>query len=51
MERYIIESGGYSLDVSVPSGTDMDGEFNALCNDTGETLLIRGWMIEELEEI
>lgn len=47
--QYTITGGdGTTLDVFVREGTDMDGGFNAICNDTGENLYIRGWMIEEI---
>ena len=51
--RYLIEIGGCSLDVTVadPDSTDFDGTFTAVCNDTGETLRINGWLMDDIEQI
>lgn len=50
--RYLIEMGPYSLDVTTDaSPNEMDGTFRAVCNDTGETLSINGWLIEDLEAV
>jgi len=46
---YIIDSGCYTLDVTVAADADLDGRFAAVCNDTGETIYINGWMIESIE--
>lgn len=50
-KRYIIDSGCHTLDVTVDADADLDGRFSAVCNDTGETRRINGWMIESLEEV
>lgn len=47
--RYFIVAGHHDLDVLVRDDADMDGAFEAICNDTGETLRINGWMIESCE--
>lgn len=39
------------LDVTVPADTDLDGPFKALCNDTGETIRVNGWLIESVTDI
>lgn len=49
--RYLIDIGGYTLDVTVPADTDFDDRFVATCNDTGERLAINGWLIDNIEEI
>jgi hypothetical protein len=47
--RYWMTDGISDLDVTVAADADLDGEFTAICNDTGERLLVRGWLIEEME--
>lgn len=51
MTRLLIDMGPYSLDVIVDEDADTDAEFNAVCNDTGERLRIKGWLIDSMEEI
>mgnify|MGYP000185025668 CR=1 FL=1 len=45
----IIEMGPYTLDVTFDASADLDGAFKAVCNDTGETLSINGWLIESID--
>lgn len=51
MTRYFMSDGTNDLDVTVADDADLDGTFEATCNDTGEILRINGWMISEIEEI
>lgn len=51
VERYLIDLGGYTLDVSVMPDTDFDSRFDAIDNDTGEPLRINGWLIDSIEQI
>lgn len=45
-----VDIGPYSLDLTIAADADTDGEFEATCNDTGERLLVKGWLIENIEE-
>ena len=45
----IIDGCGYTLDVTVADDADLDDEFEATCNDTGDRLRIKGWLIESIE--
>lgn len=47
--RAVIDSGDYTLDVTFSADADLDGRFRATCNDTGDTLMINGWLIENVE--
>jgi len=49
MQRYWMTDGTNDLDLMVEDGTDLEGAFDAICNDTGERLRVRGWMITDLE--
>lgn len=49
MTRAIIDYGCETLDVLIPTGTDLDDAFDAIDADTGEHLRINGWMIEHIE--
>lgn len=51
MTRYYMSNGVYDLDVLVDDDADLDGSFDAVCVETGETLRINGWLIEELAVI
>ncbi len=51
MQRLLIDLGPYSLDVTAPADVDLDSRFAATCNDTGERLLINGWLIESIETV
>ncbi len=51
MTRYLISSGLYDLDVLVPEDADLDGTFDAIDVESGDTLRINGWMIESIEEV
>ncbi|KQX19348.1 MULTISPECIES: hypothetical protein [unclassified Sphingomonas] len=44
-----IEMGPYTLDVTFSADADLDGTFEAVCNDTGEILRINGWLIEDID--
>ena len=35
----------------VPTGADLAGEFAMICDYTGETLKVRGWMVTDLAVI
>lgn len=50
MKRLLIDMGPYSLDVTVADEADTEGAFDATCNDTGERLRIKGWLIDNVEE-
>jgi hypothetical protein len=49
MTRAIIEYGCETLDVLIPTGTDLDDAFDAIDADSGESLRINGWMIEHIQ--
>ena len=49
--RYFMTDGTTDLDVMVSENADLDGTFTAICNDTGETLRVNGWLIADLERI
>jgi hypothetical protein len=51
MKRLFLVMGPYDLDVTVADDVDLDGRFAAVCNDTGEKLLVNGWLIEDSEEL
>lgn len=51
MTRYFMTDGINDLDVFVSEDADLDGTFDAICADTGETLRVNGWLIAEIEEI
>ena len=46
---YLIEIGFHCLELRIADDIDMDDRFEALCLDTGETLMINGWMIDSEE--
>lgn len=48
-QNALIEIGGSKLDVSYPANTDLDTRFQAICNETGDTLSINGWLIESID--
>lgn len=50
-KRYLMSGGLYDLDVTVDDDADLDSTFTAICNDTGETLRVNGWLFSEIEEI
>lgn len=39
----------FDLDVMIPDHADIDGEFEALCVNTGERIRIKGWLIEDID--
>lgn len=41
-----LTSSAYDLTVWVEAGADLDGTFEAICDDTGERLRVNGWMFE-----
>lgn len=49
--RILVEMGCYSLDLTVADDVDLDDRFRATCNDTGETLMVNGWLIESHEVV
>lgn len=49
--RILVDMGPYSLDLTVADDADLDGEFDATCNDTNEQLLVKGWLIDNIEEM
>lgn len=50
-KQLLVEGMGYSLEVEVADDVDLDGEFEALCLDTGEKLQIKGWLIDNVEDL
>lgn len=44
-----ITGGHYDLTVWVRPDADLDGTFDAICDDTGERLRVNGWMFEIVE--
>ncbi|QNQ09263.1 hypothetical protein [Sphingomonas alpina] len=51
MTRYYMSDGVQDLDVLVDDDADLDGEFAAICLDTGQTLKVKGWLIDQLAEM
>lgn len=49
MTRAIIDFGCETLDVLIPTGTDLDDAFDAIDAETGEPIRINGWMIDAIE--
>lgn len=50
-DRISASDGQSDLQGLVPSGSDLDGEFTMVCDYTGESLRVRGWMVTDLEVI
>lgn len=48
MTRAIIDFGCETLDVLIPTGTDLDDAFDAIDAETGEPVRINGWMIDSI---
>lgn len=44
----LVEMGCYSLSLRVEPGADLDGRFRAVCCDTGETLMVNGWLADSI---
>jgi len=40
----LFDGGPYSLSLAYSPDADLDGEFPAICLDTGERLNIQGWL-------
>jgi hypothetical protein len=51
MTHYFISNGMYDLDVLVADDADLDGTFEAICIDTGDTLRINGWQANVIERV
>lgn len=51
MTRYLISDGVTELDLLVPDHADLDDEFEAFDNETGERVRVKGWLIDSLEEL
>lgn len=49
MTRAIIDFGTETLDVLIPTGTDLDEAFDAIDAETGEPVRINGWLIDHIE--
>jgi hypothetical protein len=49
--RFILTYLGESITVDVPAGTDMESAFRCTCVDTGETLTVKGWLVDEPEQL
>lgn len=49
MTRAIIDLGPYTLDVIIPTGTDLGDAFDAIDAETGEPVRINGWLIDNIE--
>lgn len=41
-----LTSAAVDLTVWVQPGADLDGTFDAICDDTGERLRVNGWLFE-----
>ena len=46
-----IEIGPHDLHVSFPKDTDLNSRFRAFCHDELDTILISGWLIEDIEYV
>lgn len=44
-----LTSSAVDLTVWVEADADLDGEFDAICDDTGERLKVNGWMFEVIQ--
>lgn len=51
MTRYRISDGSTDLEVDIADGTDFDSRFEAWDVDTGERLMVNGWLILDIEEV
>jgi len=51
LDRYIVEIGGYVLDVDVHPCEDLDGEFTAFCRDEKEFLKVNGWLVDDMYKV
>ena len=49
MTRAIIDLGPYTLDVLIPIGTDLNDAFDAIDAESGESVRINGWLIDNIE--
>lgn len=49
MTRAIIDMGTHTLDVLIPTGTDLDDAFDAIDAESGEPVRINGWMIDHIQ--
>jgi hypothetical protein len=47
-DRIQCTHGATDLEGLVPAGTDFDGTFLLICDLTGETLRVNGWMAEDI---
>lgn len=45
-----ISSGSCDLEGFVRPGTDYDSRFPLICGDTGDTLMVNGWLAEDICE-
>ena len=46
----LFDNGHVTLTVAFRPDTDLDGEFEALCLDTGEMLKVNGWLFGEADQ-
>lgn len=51
VSRYLIDGYGQTLEVETDGPPDLDTVFTARCLDTGETLRIKGWLVDNIEEL
>ena len=48
-QQYYVEIGGDSLHLSIAKCEDIDGRFRAYCHDSGEYVMVSGWLIDSIE--
>jgi len=49
MRCWLIELGPHTLEVETEGVPDFDQQFRGRCMQTGEVLLINGWLISDVE--
>lgn len=47
--RVLVDMGCYSLDLYVAANTDFESRFRAICNETGEALIVCGWLADRID--
>jgi len=50
-QQYYVEIGGDSLHLSIAKCEDIDGRFRAYCHDSGEYVIVSGWLIDSIEPV
>lgn len=51
MNEYLLVFIDVTLHVKCKANTDLNNEFTAICQNTGEKLIVKGWLIEEIVQL